>query len=83
MAKNESKWTEFGGEFVQNTAAGDGSTVSFNTSSNMQSQDAVWISVNGLLYAKGTHYSVLLPNTITFTTAPAVGQNIIVKFLKG
>ena len=82
MAKVQSKWTQLSSDFVQNTASGDGSTVAYNTSSNIFDDDAVWVTVNGLMQTKGTHYTVTLPNTITFTTAPANAQSIVVKYLK-
>ncbi len=68
-------------DFSHDTFSGDGSTVNFVTTLAMRSAEAVWVYVDGLCQTLTTHYSVTVgTKTITFVTAPALGQSINIKF---
>lgn len=68
-------------DFSHDVFSGDGSTVAFVTTLAMRSAEAVWVYVDGLCQTLTTHYSVTVgTKTITFVTAPALGQSINIKF---
>lgn len=59
---------------------GDGATVLYTLGSEPSSEDAVEVFVNGLIYERGTDYTVSA-DEITFTTAPAIGQRINFRYV--
>lgn len=62
---------------------GNGSTTVFNLSSAPQENEAVHVSLNGLTQEEGASREYLLSGTaITFNTAPATGQRIVVTYWK-
>jgi hypothetical protein len=64
------------------SAAGDGATLDFATGQNIKSEKLLWVTVDGSNMTLNEHYSVsLVTNTITFVTAPALGQKVNVKYI--
>ena len=77
MSKVNGFW--LGNIFQKDTSSGDGSTTVFTTTQDIHSAQNIDVTVNGLTR---TDYSVTLPRTVTFTTAPALGQSILFKYIK-
>ena len=70
-----------GGSVVTNqTLTGDGSTTSYSLNSGNVTSNAILITTNGLTLAPDVDYTVT-GNTVTFTTAPAPGDVMQVRFL--
>ncbi len=68
-------------EMVSDSGVGNGSTVTFSTTQSIHSASSLQVSLNGLIRATG--YTVdLVANSITFSVAPAIGQNINIKYFK-
>ena len=65
--------------YTNDTATGDGSTVAFTIDSGHTVTD-VLVSVNGFLFIPTTDYTIS-GTTLTFTTAPASGAEISVRYL--
>ena len=65
------------------TINGDGSTVSFSLN-QAATAESILVSINGVIQTPGVDYTTSSgPNTITFTTAPAAGDVIQVRFVIG
>jgi len=66
--------------FVIDSGAGDGSTALFNLTEAPHSANQIDVYLNGILT---TEYSVnVVAQTITFTGAPALAQDIDIKYIK-
>jgi hypothetical protein len=79
---NGTTWVGAGGEFTviaDDQFAGDGSTVTFVLSSS-QTTDSCIVSINGVVQIPTSAYSVSGTN-LTFTEAPAAGDDIDVRTL--
>lgn len=63
------------------TGAVNGTNAVFTVSFTPLENDAVMIFVNGLFQKPTTHYSIS-GSTITFVTAPAVGQDVVVYYIR-
>lgn len=69
--------------FVQDSGAGNGATVTFTLSQTPHSISNVQVYLNGLKQELTTDYSVSLAGpSVTFTTAPAIGQEININYIK-
>ena len=63
------------------TLNGDGSTTVFSLN-NSATAESILVSINGVLQTPGVDYTTSSgPNTITFTTAPAGGDVIQIRFI--
>jgi hypothetical protein len=82
MALTIGKW--LGDIFKQEvpTGAVNGSNVNFTLGAVPHSDDGVILFLNGLPQILGVHWSLSAAQTITFTTAPATGQNLYVWYIK-
>jgi hypothetical protein len=70
--------------YASDSGAGDGSTVDFVTSSKIKGTSTTSVYVNGIKKFLTTHYTINLSNhTITFVTAPALGQKINITYAIG
>lgn len=68
---------------VRDTATGNGSTTIFNLSGKLHSSDSLQVYVNGLLRTLTTDYTVNVSTSqVTFTTAPAIAQNIEFRYIE-
>ena len=65
--------------YTNGTATGDGSTVAFTISSGRTVND-VMITVNGFVFVPTTDYTIS-GTTLTFSTAPANGAEISIRYL--
>jgi len=66
--------------FQVDTGSGNGSTVTFAASAKFAKANAIWVYVDGV---KRTDYTVNMgASSVTFTTAPALGQSIELKYIK-
>lgn len=68
--------------FKINSASGNGSTTAFNLTDTPISLSVLQVYVNGLIQQPTADYS-LSGNQVTFTTAPAAGQEINFHYIKG
>lgn len=83
MAKLKGDW--IGDVYVQDSGTGNGSTTTFALSSTPHSASSVIVSLNGLRQKQGgsDDYTVNTgAATITFNTAPATAQEILVSYMK-
>lgn len=63
--------------------SGDGSTTDFVTTNNLKSASGMWVTIDGVMRVITTDYTVNVGiNTISFLTAPALGQSINIKYFK-
>ena len=67
--------------FQHDSGVGDGSTVAYVLSNTPHSADNVMVFLNGLLQKQTTDYSVS-GSTVTFVTAPATAQDILLRYIK-
>lgn len=66
--------------FVTDEAVGDGVDVAYVLTQPIQSVNSISVFLNGILRSE---YSVNLGNnTVTFDTAPALAQEVTVKYVK-
>jgi hypothetical protein len=81
MSKIAGKW--IGNIFEQEIPSGlvNGSNVSYTLANVPQANEAVMVFLNGLFQVYGTNFSVS-GSTITFTSAPSVGQIVSVFYIK-
>jgi len=68
------------GTYSTQAYTGDGSTTGYTVTSG-RSTDDLLVLVNGLMLVPGTDYSVS-GTTLTFTTAPATGAEISIRYLR-
>ena len=59
----------------------NGSNVTFTLAFAPLENDAVTVHLNGLMLKPTTHYSIS-GSTITFVSAPAVGQDVVVYYIR-
>ena len=79
MAKLSGKYLD-PNSFKNNTSTGDGSTVNYVLTHEPASAEMLTVSVNGLIT---NDYSLTkATKTVTFNTAPALGQNLIFTYIK-
>ena len=71
--------------FATDSGTGNGSSTEFVTTYDLKTSNTIWITVNGLTRLLGIDYTIdLETNKVTFTTAPATAQKIIIRYmLKG
>lgn len=69
--------------WVQETPSGsvNGSNAAFTLAFTPDDSAGVRVYVNGLIQKPTTHYTIS-STTITFVTAPAVGQDLLVEYTK-
>ena len=77
MAKVNGFWID--NIFQKDVSSGDGVTTVFATTQDIHSTNNIDVIVDGLIR---TNYSVTLPRTVTFSTAPVLGQSILFKYIK-
>jgi hypothetical protein len=81
MATVTNDWLDF--SLASDSGSGNGSTTDFVTTYNLKSQNAIWVTLDGLLLTITTHYTVTVATkTISFVTAPAAGQKITIKYAR-
>lgn len=69
--------------FISNSGTGDGATVTYTLSNTPHSQTSIDVFLNGIRQKLTTDYSVNLgAPSITFTTAPANAQEIVITYPK-
>lgn len=81
MAKISASWIGDIYEQEEPTGSVNGVNTDFNLSSAPHSNKSVLVFVNGLLRRQGTDYTIT-GQTISFTTAPAAGQQIDVAYTR-
>lgn len=68
------------GTTVANIFTGDGSTTAYTLSANPGSVNSLDVSIGGVTQLPGIDYLWSTGTTLTFTTAPANGEKILVRF---
>lgn len=69
--------------YASDSGTGNGSTTDYVVTYNLKSQNAIWVTLDGLLLTITTHYTVTTgTKTISFVTAPAAGQKITIKYMR-
>lgn len=82
MATTANKWVDF--LFASESSVGDNTTTDFITTYDLKTQNSIWVIVDGLTRTITTDYTVNLgTKTISFVTAPALGQKITIKYIRG
>lgn len=79
MALVDGKW--IASIFSYASDSGDGSTTAFVLPSTPHSNNAVIVFLNGLAQTPTVDYNIS-GDTVTFTTAPSLGQEILFWFVK-
>ena len=81
MTTLANEWVDL--EMVSDSGTGNGVTTDFVTSQNIKSTVGTTVFLDGLARKITTDYTVTLAtNTISFTSAPAAGQSIVIKYFK-
>lgn len=69
--------------YASDSGTGTGSVTDYVVTYNLKSQNAIWVTLDGLLLTITTHYTVTVgTKTISFVTAPAAGQKITIKYMR-
>ena len=81
---NGASWEAAGvtitGEIFGDTFTGDGSTAAFTMSQTTDNDNELFITINGVVQDPGIAYTAA-SNVVTFTSAPADGDSIIIRNL--
>jgi len=81
---NGASWEPAGvtitGEIFGDTFTGDGSTAAFTMSQTTDNDNELFITINGVVQDPGIAYTAA-SNVVTFTSAPADGDSIIIRNL--